>query len=99
MHTSVTIPSRVAGSIRGRLPASGSPFGLPSLTSKRRTKSIRLDGSQKGVSFKDSHGCVAVSIGFLLNLSYRSCMSDDAAFTVGATLRAGGKTQGQTAPA
>src|SRR5205085_1955040 len=34
-------PCMVCGSIRGRLPASGSPFGLPSCTSYRRTKSYR----------------------------------------------------------
>src|SRR5579884_3397315 len=41
MATSVTSPCIVSGSTRGRLPASGSPLGLPSVTSKISLKSWR----------------------------------------------------------
>src|SRR5205823_10820904 len=46
MHTSVTRPRIVSGSMRGRLPASGSPLGLPLVTSNRNAKSCRFVGSQ-----------------------------------------------------
>src|SRR5438067_10629493 len=46
IQTSVTSPRMVSGSIRGRLPASGSPLGLPLVTSNRNVKSCRLVGSQ-----------------------------------------------------
>src|SRR5438270_3282211 len=47
IHTSVTNPCMVSGSMRGRLPASGSPLGLPLVTSNRKAKSCLFVGSQK----------------------------------------------------
>jgi hypothetical protein len=38
-ETSLTRPTLVSGSMRGRLPASGSPFGLPLVASNRKTMS------------------------------------------------------------
>src|SRR5215467_6013102 len=46
MQTSVTIPCIVSGSMRGKLPASGSPLGLPFVTSNRNIKSCLRVGSQ-----------------------------------------------------
>src|SRR4051794_23207988 len=44
-QTSVTRPWRVCGSTRGMFPESGSPLGLPSVTSKSKTKSYRRSTS------------------------------------------------------
>src|SRR5579884_400637 len=60
MATSVTSPCIVSGSTRGRLPASGSPLGLPSVTSKSNLKSCRRSLSVQTSPISLTLRCVLV---------------------------------------